>query len=233
MRSRERVWKRLRIGYCPRASWCALTILCSNYSDILAGPCHHTLRGPRCSRTTILQSASTTRRGRDKCEWPTTQVLYDLTPAQITEFDVEYTDTVSVSLATSYLFNYPAPSFARLPIELTVSLAVFKSTVRTLLLTSVTPLTPLLLDIHSPTIPQSTRPRPHPHDPPNIHARPEDKLPHGQPRQTRQRPKTSRAHPTPSPTRPRRARHLERCPPRPGAHGGGGEAGDAEGDARG
>ncbi|KAL1741480.1 hypothetical protein HDZ31DRAFT_84795 [Schizophyllum fasciatum] len=47
----------------------------------------------------------------------------------ITEFDVEYTDTVSVSLATSYLFNYPAPSFARLPIELTVSLAVFKSTI--------------------------------------------------------------------------------------------------------
>ncbi|TRM65767.1 hypothetical protein BD626DRAFT_452963 [Schizophyllum amplum] len=47
----------------------------------------------------------------------------------VTEFDVEYTDTVSVSLATSYLFNYPAPSFARLPIELTVSLAVFKSTI--------------------------------------------------------------------------------------------------------
>ncbi|KAI5835851.1 hypothetical protein K523DRAFT_259604 [Schizophyllum commune Tattone D] len=57
------------------------------------------------------------------------RVRRDADGINITEFDVEYTDTVSVSLATSYLFNYPAPSFARLPIELTVSLAVFKSTI--------------------------------------------------------------------------------------------------------
>lgn len=42
-------------------------------------------------------------------------------------FDAAYTDTVSVSLSTSYLFNYPMPSFARLPVSLTISLSVFKS----------------------------------------------------------------------------------------------------------
>ncbi|KAF5382902.1 hypothetical protein D9757_006392 [Collybiopsis confluens] len=51
-----------------------------------------------------------------------------LNPTQI-EFDVEYTDSISVSLSTSYLFNYPMPLFARLPVSLTVSLSLFKSSV--------------------------------------------------------------------------------------------------------
>ncbi|THU91770.1 hypothetical protein K435DRAFT_780559 [Dendrothele bispora CBS 962.96] len=45
------------------------------------------------------------------------------------EFDVEYVDTASVSLSTSYLFNYPTPLFARLPVSITISLSVFKSSI--------------------------------------------------------------------------------------------------------
>ncbi|KAJ3714407.1 hypothetical protein C8R42DRAFT_698591 [Lentinula raphanica] len=43
------------------------------------------------------------------------------------EFDVNYVDSLSVSLSTSYLFNYPMPLFARLPVALTISLSLFKS----------------------------------------------------------------------------------------------------------
>lgn len=49
-------------------------------------------------------------------------------PAE-TEFDATYTDTLSLSLSTSYLFNYPMQSFARLPISLTISLSQFKSSI--------------------------------------------------------------------------------------------------------
>ncbi|KDR85151.1 hypothetical protein GALMADRAFT_131883 [Galerina marginata CBS 339.88] len=45
------------------------------------------------------------------------------------EFDASYTDTISLSLSTSYLFNYPTASFARLPISLTISLSQFKSSI--------------------------------------------------------------------------------------------------------
>ncbi|KAM6498256.1 Maintenance of mitochondrial morphology protein 1 [Amanita muscaria] len=45
------------------------------------------------------------------------------------EFDIVYTDSLSVSFSTSYLFNYPMPSFARLPVSLTISLSQFKSSV--------------------------------------------------------------------------------------------------------
>jgi maintenance of morphology protein 1 len=51
---------------------------------------------------------------------------------QETEFDANYTDTLSLSLSTSYLLNYPMPSFARLPVSLTISLSLFKSSVREL-----------------------------------------------------------------------------------------------------
>ncbi|KAJ3544938.1 hypothetical protein NMY22_g2617 [Coprinellus aureogranulatus] len=43
------------------------------------------------------------------------------------EFDAVYQDTLSISLSTSYLFNYPTTSFARMPISLTISLSQFKS----------------------------------------------------------------------------------------------------------
>ncbi|EAU92874.1 hypothetical protein CC1G_03661 [Coprinopsis cinerea okayama7 len=46
------------------------------------------------------------------------------------EFDAVYEDTLSLSLSTSYLFNYPTASFARLPISLTISLSQFKSSIR-------------------------------------------------------------------------------------------------------
>ncbi|KAL4064966.1 hypothetical protein V8B97DRAFT_2010638 [Scleroderma yunnanense] len=44
-------------------------------------------------------------------------------------FDMTYTDTISVSLSTTYLFNYPMSSFARLPVSLTISLSRFESLV--------------------------------------------------------------------------------------------------------
>ncbi|KAF4623721.1 hypothetical protein D9613_001942 [Agrocybe pediades] len=49
-------------------------------------------------------------------------------PAEI-EFDASYSDTISLSLSTSYLFNHPTASFARLPISLTISLSQFKSSI--------------------------------------------------------------------------------------------------------
>ncbi|KAF9015316.1 maintenance of mitochondrial morphology protein 1 [Cyathus striatus] len=49
-------------------------------------------------------------------------------PSEI-EVDAIYTDTLSISLSTSYLFNYPMASFARLPISLTISLSHFKSSI--------------------------------------------------------------------------------------------------------
>ncbi|KAI0093319.1 maintenance of mitochondrial morphology protein 1 [Irpex rosettiformis] len=45
------------------------------------------------------------------------------------EVDMHYTDTISVSFSTSVLLNYPFPSFARLPISLTISLSLFSSTI--------------------------------------------------------------------------------------------------------
>ncbi|KAI0344627.1 maintenance of mitochondrial morphology protein 1 [Trametopsis cervina] len=45
------------------------------------------------------------------------------------EVDMDYTDTISISFSTSVLLNYPFPSFARLPISLTISLSLFSSTI--------------------------------------------------------------------------------------------------------
>lgn len=47
---------------------------------------------------------------------------------------LSYTDTVSVSISTSILFNYPAPYFARLPVSLSISLSLFSSLVSALTL---------------------------------------------------------------------------------------------------
>ncbi|KAF9229468.1 hypothetical protein BS17DRAFT_799003 [Gyrodon lividus] len=45
------------------------------------------------------------------------------------QFDMSYTDSISISLSTAYLFNYPMSSFARLPVSLTISLDLFESPV--------------------------------------------------------------------------------------------------------
>ncbi|KAJ3538507.1 hypothetical protein NM688_g6514 [Phlebia brevispora] len=45
------------------------------------------------------------------------------------EVDMHYTDTLSISISTSVLFNYPFIAFARLPISLTISLSLFSSTI--------------------------------------------------------------------------------------------------------
>ncbi|KAF7319983.1 Maintenance of mitochondrial morphology protein 1 [Mycena kentingensis (nom. inval.)] len=50
-------------------------------------------------------------------------------PLSEVELDLSYTDTISIALSTSCLFNYPLPSFARLPVSLTISLALFKSSI--------------------------------------------------------------------------------------------------------
>ncbi|KAJ7042555.1 maintenance of mitochondrial morphology protein 1 [Mycena alexandri] len=52
-----------------------------------------------------------------------------LSPLSEAELDLSYTDTISLALSTSYLFNYPMPSFARLPVSLTISLSLFKSSI--------------------------------------------------------------------------------------------------------
>ncbi|KAH0590542.1 ERMES complex subunit mmm1 [Termitomyces sp. 'cryptogamus'] len=58
-------------------------------------------------------------------------VTSDASPKALTDihFETTYTDTLSISLSTSYLFNYPMTSFARLPVSLTISLSQFKSLV--------------------------------------------------------------------------------------------------------
>jgi maintenance of morphology protein 1 len=48
---------------------------------------------------------------------------------QSIELDLFYTDTVSVSISTAVLVNFPKPAFARLPVSLTISLSVFSSQV--------------------------------------------------------------------------------------------------------
>ncbi|KAI0670004.1 maintenance of mitochondrial morphology protein 1 [Trametes maxima] len=45
------------------------------------------------------------------------------------EYDMNYIDSVSISISTSVLFNYPFASFARLPVSLTISLSLFSSSV--------------------------------------------------------------------------------------------------------
>ncbi|KAH9898505.1 maintenance of mitochondrial morphology protein 1 [Cubamyces lactineus] len=67
------------------------------------------------------------------------------------EYDMNYMDSVSISISTSVLFNYPFPSFARLPVSLTISLSLFSAPVR---LTPPNPLSP------HPTI-TFTLPAPH------------------------------------------------------------------------
>ncbi|KAJ1311112.1 hypothetical protein OPQ81_009613 [Rhizoctonia solani] len=47
----------------------------------------------------------------------------------VAECNLSYIDSVSVSLSTSVLFNYPVPMFARLPVSLTLSLSLFSGNV--------------------------------------------------------------------------------------------------------
>lgn len=47
----------------------------------------------------------------------------------VAECNMSYIDTVSVSISTSVLFNYPFPMFARLPVSLTLSLSLFSANV--------------------------------------------------------------------------------------------------------
>lgn len=58
----------------------------------------------------------------------TTDLLYCL-GAQRAEVDVDYTDSIHLSLATSLVINFPQPRFAILPVALGVELVGFGGTV--------------------------------------------------------------------------------------------------------
>lgn len=109
-------------------------------------------------------------------------------------------DTLSLSLSTSYLFNYPTASFARLPISLTISLSQFKSSVRH---PDLTPYRSIkwhifhadkrstafqVLSFTSTDIDHLAK----------FCSWPNDNFPDGEPRQAGECPKTSRVDPTPS-----------------------------------
>jgi maintenance of morphology protein 1 len=49
---------------------------------------------------------------------------------QAIELDLTYTDTATISLSSAVLVNFPKPGFARLPVSLTISLALFAASVR-------------------------------------------------------------------------------------------------------
>lgn len=69
------------------------------------------------------------------CAWSYT--LFDDAESvlpQHASFHMTYTDTVSVSLATSVLFHYPLPYFIRLPVRLNISLSLFAASVSPFLL---------------------------------------------------------------------------------------------------
>ncbi|THH34108.1 hypothetical protein EUX98_g13 [Antrodiella citrinella] len=52
-----------------------------------------------------------------------------LSPSESIELDVTYTDSLSISISTAVLFNYPFAAFARLPVSLTITLSIFSSAV--------------------------------------------------------------------------------------------------------
>lgn len=52
----------------------------------------------------------------------TTETIGEIPQVQ---FDLNYTDTAFISLSTTVLFNYPFPSFAKLPLSLIISLELF------------------------------------------------------------------------------------------------------------
>ncbi|KAH8100634.1 maintenance of mitochondrial morphology protein 1 [Cristinia sonorae] len=45
------------------------------------------------------------------------------------ELDIAYSDTLSISISTAVLFNYPFASFARLPVSLTITLSLLSTSV--------------------------------------------------------------------------------------------------------
>ena len=112
------------------------------------------------------------------------------------DYDMSYVDSVSISISTSVLFNYPFSSFARLPVSLTISLSLFASSV------SGCRISHSCLAAHSP-IPgpsySSTSPLPpsnnhvHPPRPPfRLHPRHQNDFPYGEPCEARGCAKSSR-----------------------------------------
>ncbi|CAE6476479.1 unnamed protein product [Rhizoctonia solani] len=68
----------------------------------------------------------------------------------VAECNLSYIDSVSVSLSTSVLFNYPVPLFARLPVSLTLSLSLFSgnATIKPPSPTAIAPSVTLTLSPH-------------------------------------------------------------------------------------
>ncbi|KAF7339733.1 Maintenance of mitochondrial morphology protein 1 [Mycena sanguinolenta] len=86
-------------------------------------------------------------------------------PLSEAEVEVTYTDTISLALSTTYLFNYPMPAFARLPVQLTISLSLFKASI-----------------IITPPSPHLSHTSGHLHHPSRFYARSHDNVTYGQPR---------------------------------------------------
>lgn len=94
------------------------------------GPHYYPCGGPRkLGATVVRRSARRQCRGDERfnCQYPCTTSRSDTDAPQSAKFHMSYTDGVSVSLSTAYLFNYPMSSFARLPVSLTISLDMFES----------------------------------------------------------------------------------------------------------
>lgn len=86
--------------------------------------------GPRKLGATAIQRPARGRyRGNEcfNCQYPAPRPAQTLNAPQSVKFHMSYADSISVSLSTAYLFNYPMSSFARLPVSLTVSLDLFES----------------------------------------------------------------------------------------------------------
>ena len=81
---------------------------------------------PRLSNARVHRDPSS---GSDPVSPSGEAVATKLTLSQEIRCDISYVDTVAISISTSVLFNYPFPSFARLPVSLTISLALFAAPV--------------------------------------------------------------------------------------------------------
>ena len=81
---------------------------------------------PRISNARVHRDPSP---GSDPVSTSREAVATRLTLSQEIHCNISYVDTVAISISTSVLFNYPFPSFARLPASLTISLALFAAPV--------------------------------------------------------------------------------------------------------
>lgn len=79
-------------------------------------------------------------------------------PQPKVELDLTYTDSLSISISTAVLFNYPFAAFARLPVSLTITLSLFSSSVSGTLCGCGPPLKPMSQVLLEPPSPRAEHP---------------------------------------------------------------------------